>query len=35
MSRKKVSQHMVVLGCSVPHGLVNDARVGEVDLLTE
>ena len=35
MSRKKTSQHMVVLGYSVTCGLVNDARVGESGLLTD
>jgi len=29
MSRKKASQHMVVLSYSVTRGLVNNARVGE------
>jgi hypothetical protein len=35
MSRKKTSQHMVVLSYSVTCGLGNDARVGESGLLTD
>ncbi len=33
MSRKKTSQHMVVLGYSFTYGLVNDARGGEAGFL--
>lgn len=35
MSRKKTSQHMVVLGYSVTCRLVNDAMVGGSGLLTD
>ena len=35
MSRKKTSQNMVVLDYSVTCGLVNDARAGEPDLLSD